>query len=136
MKFHADGLTGSTLFALFFNSLPINSANKLAAVAKFLDVSQKSIKHWLSGSRCPPRAAVIALFHESTYGLSATSTHSENGAALSRRLAASLTSQNYALSLVIDALRAELDTLKRASSASARTTPMNDPIFDRARPAM
>ena len=131
MIFHADRLSGSNLFATFFDAIPIDSSQKITVVAKFLDVSTKSIKYWLSGTRCPPRAAVIALFHESPYGLSATSSHSQQAATLSRLTAAGLASQNYELSLVIDALRAELDTLKR-DAFSARTIPMNDSVYDRA----
>ncbi len=130
MKFFAERVAGAEHFAIFFEALSIPPEKKLAAVAKFLDVSTKSLKLWLAGIRPPPRAAVIALFHECRYGLSATSTHSENGAALARQLATSLKRENFVRQLVIDTLRIELDTLKLRSADAARS-PMNDPMYDR-----
>lgn len=128
--FFASRLYGSCNLTTFYDSLPIPSKDKLNAVAAFLDVRPETLKRWLDGTRTPPRAAVIALFHESPYGLSATSTHSANGEALALRMAASLQADNDALRAIIVAMQHELDAAKLAG-ARPRFIPMNDPMFRR-----
>lgn len=130
--FHAVRLSGSNDFATIFQSLPIPSNTRAAIVAKFLDVSEASIKLWLSGKRCPPRAAVIALWHESHFGRSVVCAHSEYGQVLARGYAESLERDVVVLKATAEALRAELARLK-LDKESGRHVPMNDPVFDLAR---
>lgn len=126
--FFASRLYGSCNLTTFYDSLPIPSSTKLRSVAAFLDVRPETLKRWLDGTRPPPRAAVIALFHESPYGLSATSTHSANGEALARRMAASLQADNDALRAIIAELQRELAASK-LDRPRQRYTPMNEPRY-------
>lgn len=130
--FHASRVAGSSDFATFFDSLPIPSDRRLRAVARFLDVSESSVKLWLSGKRNPPRAAVIALWHESRFGLSVTSSHAAYGETLARGYADAMKAENSRLSAHIAALSAELARVKLSSGVPA--VAMNDPMFSGPRP--
>lgn len=130
--FHASRIGGSCDFATFFAALPIPSPARVAAVARFLDVSPSSVKLWLSGKRQPPRAAVIALWHESHFGRAVTSAHSEYGATLARQYADTLTGELRAAERTIEALRQELARVKMAAP-NGRALAINDPAIDRHR---
>ena len=109
--FHASRLTGSGLFATFFDALPIEDAKRHAATAKFLGCTERTLRNWLSGKRTPPPSAVAALFHETHYGLSATSSHSENGAQLALQSARIAQEQVAQLEATVTALQQELDAV-------------------------
>lgn len=126
MLFFAENRYGCTDFATFFEAIELPRSQKLAAVSKFLDVTPSTINAWLTHKRTPPRAAVIALFHECPYGLSATSSHSEHAALLQRGVNNSLRAENDKLRLAIHTLQDELTTVKRNS---ARPVAMNDPAY-------
>lgn len=126
MLFFAENRYGCTDFATFFEAIELPRSQKLAAVSKFLDVSPATVNAWLTHKRTPPRAAVIALFHESPYGLSATSSHSEHAVLLQRGVNNSLRAENDKLRAAIQTMQIELATIKRNS---ARPLAMNDPDY-------
>ncbi len=128
MKFFAERLAGSDFFRRAVDALPLPSATRIDDLAGFLDVSPQSIRAWLTGKREPPRAAVIAVWHESHLGRSVTSAHSEYGETLARSYAASCEIEIARMRSTIEALRLELAAVKQASTA--REIPMNDPAFD------
>ena len=111
-----------------FENLPIESSKRLQQTAKFLDVSERTLNSWLTGKTDPPRAAVYALWHESTIGREITSAHSEHAAHLWRTLAKSQAAQVKTLESKIDALHAEIDRLK---AATLEPVAMNEPFFKR-----
>lgn len=55
---------GPNIFRIFVNEL-----GGIKRVAKFLDVSERTIGYWLAKDR-PPRAAVLAMYWETQYGRS------------------------------------------------------------------
>lgn len=126
MLFFAENLFGSADFATFFEAIELPRSQKLAAVSKFLDVTPSTINAWLTHKRTPPRAAVIALFHECPYGLSATSSHSEQAVLLQRGVNNSLRSENEKLRAAIQTMQTELATIKRSGTHPAA---MNDPDY-------
>lgn len=128
MKFFAERLSGSDFFRRVFEALPLPSTTRIDDVAGFLDVSPASIRAWITGKREPPRAAVIAIWHESHLGRAVTSAHSEYGETLARNYAASCEREMERMRATIEALRLELAAVKQASTA--RNIPMNDPVFD------
>lgn len=127
MKFHAEGIAGSCFFARAFDALPVPSVSRITDVAALLDVSPRTVRAWINGTREPPRAAVIALWHESHLGRSVTAPHSEYGAYLARSMADTLARDLDAARATIDALSRELAEAKRASAAPM---PSNDPVFN------
>lgn len=69
MTFKSDGVWGSLLFLSAYNDLWVESARKPAAVCKWLGITPRTLDAWLTGRRCPPNSAVIALWYESGRGL-------------------------------------------------------------------
>lgn len=127
MKFFAERIKGSCFFARAFDALPAPSVSRLADVAALLDVTPATVRAWINGTREPPRAAVIALWHESQLGRSVTAPHAEYGAYLARSMADTLARDLDAARATIDALSRELAEAKRASAAPM---PANDPVFN------
>ena len=127
--FHAGKHAGPNDFATFYEALPIPRHQKNALVSKFLDVTPRTVTLWLSGERCPPKAAVAALFHESHYGQSARDTHAQNGHQIERGLNESLRNENTSLRHALKTLQDEISSLK-ASKATGENVPMNDSFFD------
>ena len=126
--FQASRIGGCCDFATFFEALPIPARDRIAAVSRFLDVSPASVRLWLSGRRDPPRAAVIALWHESAYGRAAVGAHIEEGARLARAHAAALSAALDQATATIDRLTRELADAKQASAATPGAA--NDPLFN------
>jgi hypothetical protein len=77
-------------------------------VARYLEVSERTVRRWLAQDGAPPRAAVIALWFESHYGRQAVAGRYMTEAQNWRAAADAYKAQN-------DALRA---ALARASSAT------------------
>jgi hypothetical protein len=100
---------------------------RIKACAKFLDVSERTLKDWLSGKNDPPRAAVYALWHESTLGRAVTSAHSEQDAHNYRMLSRMQSDQLTKQRARIDAMADEIETLKR----DAFNAPANERFFNR-----
>lgn len=128
MQFLSQGVAGSHLFRLCFDALPVPSAVRLDAVARFLDVHPRTVAAWLAGRREPPRAACAALWHESAIGRAVVYEHSERGSVIHAQHAAALARECDALRATIDRLRLDLDDAKRA--AHGGPVPMNDAVFD------
>ena len=133
MKFFADRISGSGFFRCAFDTLPTPSATRAADVAALLGVTPATVRAWLAGTREPPRAAVIALWHESHLGRSETAPHAEYGAYLARSMADSLARDLDAARATIDALSRDLAAAKQASAAPL---PANDPRFNWRSPGM
>jgi hypothetical protein len=127
MFFFADRIRGRGDFATAFDALAIPSDRRAAAVARLLDVSPRTVRDWLTGKREPPRAAVVALWHESRHGRAVTSAHSEYGAYLARSMADTLARDLDAARETIAALSQELAAAKLASAAPLAS---NDPRFN------
>lgn len=124
MFFFADRIRGRGDFATAFDALAIPSDRRAAAVARLFNVTPRTVRDWLSGKRDPPRAAVVALWHESRHGRAVTSAHSEYGAYLARSMADSLARDLDAARDTIAALSQELAAAKLASAAPLAA---NDP---------
>jgi transcriptional regulator with XRE-family HTH domain len=127
MKFFADRIAGLDYFRCAFDTLPTPSETRAVDVAALLGVTPATVRAWLAGSREPPRAAVVALWHESHLGRSETAPHSEYGAYLARSMADSLARDLDAARATIEALTRELAAAKQASAAPL---PANDPVFN------
>ena len=129
MLFFAQDIYGSHRFSDIFNGLWIPSAKRHAQVAKFFDVSPRTLQRWLTGKSEPPRAVVYALWHESHEGRAVTASHSENGYMYERNLARCLGETIDKLRMQVTALESELDAIKRES---VRPLAMNQPMFYKA----
>ncbi|WCM95711.1 helix-turn-helix domain-containing protein [Acidovorax sp. GBBC 1281] len=68
--------------------LPVLGDPTPAEVAAYLDVSERTVYHWRAQDRAP-RAALLALFWESSYGLSALDAELFNTAMVFKRLSES-----------------------------------------------
>lgn len=71
MVFQSWQQFGTPAFLRAYHSLPLLQADKPSAIARRLDVSERTVNDWISGRRCPPRAAVYALWLESMDGRAA-----------------------------------------------------------------
>lgn len=127
--FLATGQHGSTILAAAFHTLPIDSAARLKATAKFLDVTETTLKKWIDGTSTPPRAAVAALWHESHTGRAVTCAHSERGEQLYRALSRSLEDDCKRLRASIAKLNEELDRIKQGTANTPEA--MNEPMYRR-----
>ena len=70
MTFSSSGQFGHDAFLRAYNDLPIPADKRAAAVARWLDVSQRTVRDWVSGHHCPPLAVMYATWLESGAGLS------------------------------------------------------------------
>ena len=111
-----------------YDHIHLPESARVKACARFLDVSERTFRDWLSGKKNPPRAVCYALWHESTLGRAVTSAHSEQGAHYLRLLSRSQAEQLAKQRARIDELSAEIDTLKRGTTTSA---PANEQFFIR-----
>lgn len=130
--FFAENEYGSERLKQAYETLPINRADKLKKVSKFLDVSERTLSAWLIGKSNPPRAVVYAIWHESPIGRAVTAAHSEQAAHLWRTFAKSQESHVKKMESKIDILNAEIDTLKRINQSAERfPVAVNEPFFTR-----
>lgn len=127
MLFFADRVAGADLFRRAFETIPIPSATRAASVAALLGVKPATVRSWLAGRREPPRAAVVALWHESQLGRSVTAPHSEYSAYLARAQVDTITAELDAARATIAALSRDLAAAKLATGAPM---PGNDPVFN------
>lgn len=127
MKFFSERVSLSD-FPRAVDALPLPPSMRIAALATLLEVSPATVRAWYEGKRPPPRAAVIAVWHESHLGRCETAAHSEYGALLARQYADSLTDELRRAHATIAALTQELAALK-LSGGNGPTAAMNDPAF-------
>ncbi len=127
MVFQSWGQYGTAVFQRAYHSLPIPEASRPAQIARWLDVSQRTVCDWLSGRRCPPRAVAFALWLECFDGHAAVNTQLFNEARTHAAHARSLSEHAGRLQATIDALRAELADVKAA--AAGASLPANDGCF-------
>lgn len=84
-------------------------------LARFLDVSIRTVYGWKKAGACP-RPVRLALFYESTWGQSLVATDAANGAMYARNLAASLERE-------AGALRARIARLEKIADFGAANAP-------------
>ena len=128
MVFQSHGQFGSAAFMRAYHRLPILQADRPAAIARWLDVSVRTVNDWINGRRCPPRAVVLALWLESFDGQQAMQTQLFNEARMHAAHTRSLGEHVTRLTATIEALRVELAQAK-AGAVGARL-PANDGAFD------
>lgn len=128
MTFSSSGQFGHDAFLRAYHALPIPSERRAAAVARWLDVSPRTVKDWLSGHHCPPRAAVYACWLESTDGRAAVALQLHNEAAAHAAHARSLSDVVQGMGATIDALRREVAELKARRPGA--DTAANDGAFN------
>lgn len=99
------------------------------SAAKHLEVSERTVYHWLASGRAP-RAARLALWFETHAGLSCVACEAANAAQVHRALTQSLERENAMLRGRIDRLEALADfgcanapTLDAASLGTVRPRP-------------
>ena len=119
MKFHSERLSGSDLFARFYESLPSGSKSKESEVCKFLEITPQTLRRYLTGKAKPPAPLVALLWHESPYGREALDEHSHRGMLYARGEARAAQEQADRLRARVHQLEAEIDTI-RAAYASDR----------------
>lgn len=130
MNFVSRDQYGEHAFARAVASLPLPADQRPAAIARWLGVSAGTVRAWLSGRRCPPRAAVLALWLESGEGRAAMHCQLFNESRAHAGHAQALADHAARLTATIDALRRELADIK----ASGAAAPANDGVFHDARP--
>ena len=128
MIFFSTAHRGGNDFATFFNDIAIDSAKKYGAVCQLLDIKPGTLARYLSGKSCPPAAMVRLLFHECSYGRSATDSHAHAGFLYERQLAAARLVQLENMRLTVEALEAENNALKLAG-AGLRDVAANGPRY-------
>ena len=126
--FYATGHAGPNEFAIFFESLQIERSKKLAAVSKYLDCTPRTLKRYLTGEICPPRAAVAALFLESPYGVSAIDADQFTELRIINGLLRSTRDENQKLRQALEKLNNELLALKQ-NTANDQNFAVNDSFF-------
>lgn len=127
MNFQSSGQFGVSLFCRAVSLLPMPESARTAALARWLDVSERTVCDWMSGRRCPPRAVVYAVWLESSDGRAAMHTQLFNEARTHAAHARSLQDHVTRLACTLDALRVELADAK-AGNAGAHL-PANDGRF-------
>lgn len=124
--FFASNVYGFARLTDAYHSLPIPTAKKLAAVSKFLGITEKTLTNYLTGKSDPPRAVVYAIWHESPDGRAVTSAQTFREAQAERALTRSLIDVVAKKDLTILALSQELARLKLAQPENVCA---NDPVF-------
>ena len=116
MQFYSMGHYGPNDFATFYESLPLMSTLKAAAVCKLLDIKPDTLVKYLTGKSNPPKAMVRLLFHESHFGRQATDTHTHNGFLYKLRENQNLLFEVQMLKKTLAAVELENQELKFSSS--------------------
>lgn len=115
MTFSSSGQFGPFAFERAWHALPIPSIQRAAAVARWLDVTEATVRAWVSGRRCPPRAVVYALWLESAEGRQMVQTDLFNEARTHAAHARSLQDVSCRQQAAIAALQADLSAAKQLS---------------------
>lgn len=129
MDFVSAGQLGEAAFLRAYHALPIPSVRRAAAIARWLDVSPRTVADWISGRRCPPRAAVYALWLESSEGRQYVNTELFNEARRSAGHVRCLEELATRHESMIATLQRELLEAKAAAAPSAPLA-ANDGAFD------
>ena len=127
MQFASWRHYGNAEFLRAYNALPIPIADRPGVLARWLDVSPRTVADWISGRHCPPRATVYALWLESDDGRAYLATDLANECRLLTSLVDSLNDASARKDGAIAALRAELSAVK-AAAPGARLA-INDAVF-------
>lgn len=90
-------------------------------IAKLLDVSERTVYDWKRADKAP-RAALLALFWESSYGLETINCDLHNAALRYKCLSDSLGRSNTTL-------RARIDRLEKIGSFDTANAPYITPVF-------
>ena len=129
MVFQSNGQFGSSAFLRAYHRLPILQADRPAAIARWLGVSVRTVHDWINGRRCPPRAAVLALWLESFDGQQAMHTQLFNESRTHAAHARSLGEHVARLTATIDSLRSELAQAK-AGAPGAHLSANDGAFYD------
>ena len=105
-------------FSALYNSLP-SPLRSPAALARALDVTDRSVRDWLSGRRPAPFAARFFLWSYSPDCYNWLALRAHNDARQSAQSAAAWQRRADDLQSTVDALLAELATLKLAGARGA-----------------
>lgn len=127
MQFASWRHYGHCEFLRVYHTLNIPIAERPGAIARWLDVSPRTVADWISGRHCPPRATVYALWLESPDGRAYLANDLDNECRLLATQVAILTDLNARKEATIAALRRELMDAK-AAAPSARVA-INDGVF-------
>lgn len=127
MQFASWRHYGSAEFLRAYNALQIPIADRPGALARWLDVSPRTVADWISGRHCPPRATVYALWLESDDGRAYVAMDLANECRLLASLVSALKDASARKDRTIAELRAELIEAK-AAAPGARLA-INDAIF-------
>lgn len=119
MQFHAERQTGPALFAHYFNALHIPQATRHRDTARFLGITEQTLRRYLSGQACPPPSCVAALWHESDIGRATLDEHAHRGMLYARGEARAAHEQAKRLRARVTQLEGEIDQI-RAAYASDR----------------
>lgn len=119
MKFHSERLTGSDLFARFYDALPASGSDREADTARFLGITVQTLRRYLTGKAQPPAPLVALLWHESAHGRATLDEHSHRGMLYARAEARAAQEQAERLRARVRELETEVDTI-RAAYASDR----------------
>lgn len=119
MIFHADGQRGCGFLATYFAALPHPANTKHRVTARFLGVTEKTLRAWLSGTRQPPPPVVALLWHECHHGRAALDSHAHQGMIYAQGVARGLQAENDRLRAIIRALESDLAAAQRGNSRSA-----------------
>ena len=119
MKFHSERLTGSDLFARFYDALPANRNERETDTARFLGITVQTLRRYLTGKAEPPAPLVAPLWHESAHGRAALDEHAHRGMLYARGEAQAAKEQAERLRARVTDLEREIDEI-RAAYASNR----------------
>lgn len=117
MQFHAQGQTGSALFAHYFDSLHIPQAKRHRDTSQFLGITEQTLRRYLSGHACPPPACVATLWHESDFGRATLDEHAHRGMLYARGEAQAMREQNERLRARVSQLEREIEENREAYAA-------------------
>ena len=98
---------------------------KPADLAKYLDVTERSVWRWMAEDTAP-RAALLALWHVTPEGIQAVALDHGNGAMYERGYVLSMEATTARLQAQNHRLEQELD---RATLAAGVAVPANCPVF-------
>lgn len=96
-----------------------------ASVAKYLQVTERSVWRWLADGSAP-RAALLALWHVTPEGQQVIGVHHGNGVMYDRGRVRALEVELARHQLLVSRLEQELD---RATRAAGVSVPANCPVF-------
>lgn len=116
MRFHASGQHGSNLFATYFDALPLMQADKHRETARFLQITEQTLRRYLCGHSEPPPSMVALLWHESPHGRAVLDEHAHRGMLYAQAEARELREQAERLRARVRHLERELDETRAAAT--------------------